>query len=97
MSVYGGSDPFTATASDIMVVNPAAVDVTLKITNTGSSAATPTCTVEASDSSGAYSGVNAGSLGSPVQPGQTVTSVMEVTITNQGAQYVTSATVSCSG
>jgi hypothetical protein len=79
------------------VINPAAVDVTLKVTNTGSSPATPMCTVDATDSSGAYSGVNAGSLSSAVQPGQTTTTVMEVTITNQGAQYVTSATVSCSG
>lgn len=97
VSVFGATDPFTAKTDGIMVVNPAAVDVTLKITNTSSSPATPTCTVDASDSSGAYSGVNEGSLSEPVQPGQTMTSVMEVTITHQGAQYVTSATVSCSG
>ena len=95
--VNGSRATFTAREDGITVVNPAAVDVTLKVTNTGTSPATPSCTVNASDSSGAYTGINEGTLSGPVQPGQTVTTVMEITITHQGAQYVTQATVSCVG
>lgn len=98
VSVYGGSSgSFSAKATDMTVVNPATLAVTFKVTNTGSSAATPMCMVDVTDASGTYSGADEGSLSNPVQPGATVTSVMQVTVTHQGAQYVTSATVSCSG
>jgi hypothetical protein len=77
------------------VVNPADLSVYFSVTNTGKTAGEPQCTVNASDPSGAYSGFGAGTLASPVQPGRTEDSIMDVTITSQGAQYVTSVTVTC--
>jgi hypothetical protein len=98
VSVYGGSSgSFKARVAGTNVVNPATLAVTIQVTNTGSSAAAPDCTVDASDASGTYSGANEGTFSSAIAPGQTSTSVMEVTITGQGARYVTSATVTCSG
>ena len=88
-----GASPFKATVAGYTVVNPA-LSVAFHITNTGSSAAIPTCTVDASDESGAYSGVNEGSLSDPVAAGATATTDMNVTVSNQGAQYITSVTVS---
>lgn len=91
----GGPSPWKAAVGDTAVINPADLAVTVHVTNTGKTAATPTCTVRASDPSGAYTGFDEGTLANPVQPGQTVTYVDNVTISGQGAQYVTSATVSC--
>ncbi len=76
-------------------INPADLDVTVKVTNTGSKAGAPYCTVSAQDGSGAYHGFNAGTLSSSVAPGTTETFVLPITITSQGAQYVTQATASC--
>ena len=90
-----GPSPWKATVGDSVVINPADLAVTVHVTNTGSTAATPTCTVQASDPSGTYTGFDQGTLTSPVQAGQTTTYVDNVTITHEGAQYVTSVTVSC--
>ena len=91
----GSGGSFKAVVADYVVINPADLAVTIHVTNTGSSAATPTCTVDAQDPSGAYSGVDVGTLASPVAAGQTTTYVDNVTITHEGAQYVTQVTVSC--
>lgn len=93
----GPSASFRARVADYTVIDPADLAVTIKVTNTGKAAGTPDCTVQASDPSGADSGINEGTMSSAVRPGQTVTTVMQVTITHQGAQYVDQATVSCTG
>jgi len=91
----GSGGSFKATVAGYTVINPADLSVAVHVTNTGSSAATPTCTVKANDPSYAYTGFDEGTLTSPVPAGQTVTYVDNVTITGQGAQYVTQVTVSC--
>lgn len=93
----GGPSPYKAVVGDMTVINPADLAVTVHVTNTGKTAGTPTCTVSASDPSGTYTGFDVGTLTSPVAAGQTTTYVDNVTITHQGAAYVTSATVSCQG
>lgn len=96
-SLVGGGSGATwkATVENYQVTNPADLGVTVQVTNTGSKAAKPTCMVRAEDPSGAYSGFDEGTLTSPVQPGRTATYVDNVTITHQGARYVTQVTVSC--
>lgn len=89
----GGS--FTAKVSGTTVVNPATLAVAITVTNTGTSPATPDCTVDATDPSGAYSGVNEGSFATAIPAGQANTAVIDVTIASQGAQYVTDTTVTC--
>lgn len=91
----GSSSSWKATTGGTAVINPGDVAVTVHVTNTGKSAATPTCTVQVSDPAGSYTGIDQGTLSSPVQPGQTVTYVDNVSVSNNGAQYVTDATVSC--
>ena len=95
VATSGGSGGSFKTAVSYTVNNPADLAVAVHDTNTGKTAATPTCTVSASDPSGAYTGFDEGTLDNPVPAGQTVTYVDNVTITGQGAQYVTSVTVSC--
>lgn len=91
----GSGASWKATVGGTAVINPADLAVTVHVTNTGKTAGTPTCKVQANDPSYAYTGFDEGTLTNPVQPGQTVTYVDNVTITGQGAQYVTQATVSC--
>jgi hypothetical protein len=93
--VGSGGTTYRAVVEHTAVINPADLAVTIQVTNTGRNAGSPDCTVQASDASDAYTGINEGTLSGKVQPGQTVTSVMNLIITHQGAQYVTSATVSC--
>ena len=100
VSSLGGSGKkakYTATVdtSNIVVINPATVSLSFQVKNTGNAAGQPWCTLQASDANDTYSGTDYFQLSSPIQPGQTSTSADSLTITNQGAQYVTQATISC--
>lgn len=95
VATSGGGGSWKAVVRNYVVINPADLAVTVRVTNTGSSAETPTCTVDASDPSGAYSGIDQATLQGTVAPGATANYVDNVTITGQGAAYVTSVTVSC--
>ncbi len=99
-SALGGSSKkakYTATVdtSNIAVINPATVSLSFKVTNTGNAPGQPWCTTHASDVNDTYSGTDYFQLSSHIQPGQTSTSADSITITKQGAQYVTQATISC--
>lgn len=96
----GGSSKkakFSATmpVDQFSVINPATLAVTFHITNTGNAAGSPTCQIEAEDVNYTYSGVDSVQM-KPIQPGQTITSVDNLTITKQGAQYVTQGKITCS-
>jgi hypothetical protein len=75
-----------------VVINPADLAVTVRVTNTGQQAGTPTCTVNASDPSGAYNGFDQESLNGTIKAGQFS---VYVTITHQGAQCVTQVSARC--
>lgn len=87
---------FTATidTTNFNVVNPATLSVTIHVTNTGDAAGTPTCTINVNDANSTYTGADLATLSS-VEPGKTVTTVDNVTITKQGAQYVTAGKIDC--
>jgi hypothetical protein len=86
---------YKASVAFTKVVNPADLAVYFTVKNTGGSAGSPQCTVNASDPSGAYTGFNSGTVASAIQPGATEKNMINVTITSQGAKYVTSVTVTC--
>jgi hypothetical protein len=91
----GGGTTYKAKVQDYNVINPADLGVTVQVTNTGSKAGTPSCTIDAQDPSFAYSGVDVATLKDPVAPGATTHFADNITITGQGAQYVTQVTVKC--
>jgi hypothetical protein len=91
----GGGAKWKASVKNYQVINPADLGVTVQVTNTGTKPGAPTCTVQAQDPSYAYTGIDVVTLNIPVQPGHTATYVDNVTITHQGAQYVTQVTVKC--
>jgi len=95
-SALGGSKPaWKARVQDYVVINPADLAVTVRVTNTGKAAGTPTCTVQAQDAAAAYTGFDTATLKGAIQPGSFAVYVDNVTITHQGAKYVTQVTVSC--
>ncbi len=89
------SAKYTAHVQDQLVINPADLAVTIRVTNSGKAAGTPECTVQASDPGGAYTGTDVGTLNSPIKAGAFAVYVDNVTITGQGAGYVTQVSVSC--
>src|SRR5579872_67569 len=91
----GPGTTFRARVEHYTVINPADLAVVVQVTNTGTRAAKPACTVTAQDASGAYSGFDSGTLTDPVPPGQTVTYVDNLVITGQGAGFVTQADAKC--
>jgi hypothetical protein len=91
----GGGAKFTATVMGYNPVNPADLAVYVQVTNTSSKPGTPACTINAQDASYAYHGIDIVTLQGSVAAGQTTHFEDNVTITSQGAQYVTQVTVSC--
>lgn len=95
VSLFNGTPSFSATASSFLALSPTDVAVTLKVTNTGSASATPTCVVQVHDPTFQYQGIGSGQLDAPVAPGSTVTTAMNVRISSGAAALITAATVKC--
>lgn len=92
----GAKADYQATSTGITAINPATVSVSFRVTNVGSVSGTPTCTIEVQDPSYAYHGVDEFKLPESVDPGQTINSAdPSITITKQGAAYVTAADLKC--
>jgi hypothetical protein len=91
----GPSASYRARVTGWTVVDPADISVSFRVTNTGKAAGAPDCTVQASSPTGSYSGINEGTLSGQIAPGSSAVTAMPVTITGQGARYVTQVTVSC--
>jgi hypothetical protein len=92
----GGGTTYRATAISRLAVNPATLAVTVRVTDTGKTAGTPSCTINAGDPSGAYSGDDIATLKKAIQPGQSVLFADDLVITHQGARYITQVSVNCS-
>lgn len=80
--------------SNASVINPATLGVGFHVKNVGDAPGAPTCTIQVGDVNYTYDGTDQVTLGT-VQPGQTVASADNLTITKQGAQYVTTGTINC--
>jgi hypothetical protein len=93
----GGSTTrsYPAAVDGSAVVNPATLAVRFHVTNDGSQAVTPNCTLKAQDVSGTYSGYDIFTPTSPVAPGATQNLVGHLTITKQGASYADQFSLSC--
>lgn len=87
---------FSGSVTGISVINPASVNVQFTISNTGTSAGTPNCSVRVQDPSGAYTGSDSPSISAPIAVGASLSGNMNLIVTGQGAQYATQGTVTCS-
>jgi hypothetical protein len=92
----GPAPHYRAMVTGLHVLDPATLDVTVRVTNTGKAAGKPDCIVSAQNAGGAYHGVNEGTAKASLAPGAAVTLAMPVTITGQGAEFATQAKATCS-
>jgi hypothetical protein len=78
-----------------VLVDDQTVSVGFRVKNIGKTDGTPFCTVNAHDTNSDYYGGNNGKLDSSIKVGDSTATAMPVTITKHGAQYVTTADVTC--
>ena len=81
--------------TDIAVVDPATVAITVRVTNIGAGPALPTCILQARDPSGRHRGSGMFALKDPVGPGRTTSFTARLQVSGLGAQAVTEATAVC--
>jgi len=89
---------FSATVVDVSALDPGEATVSISVTNSGSKPQIPFCAISLSSPGGAYTGFDQLSTTDAIDSGQSVTMTGTITITNNGATYVTAgdSTVSCS-
>lgn len=76
-------------------VNPATVSVVWNVTNDGTQPVKPKCTIRMQDSSGTYRGFDIFELQDAIEPSQTKQVIGQLTITKEGADYVTEFSGEC--
>lgn len=86
---------FDGTVLSVTAVDPATVEVTIDVENTGSSDGVAQCTITAGNAGGAYSGFDTWTTDDAISAGDTKKMSGPITITGQGAQYVTTASADC--
>jgi hypothetical protein len=88
----GGTNvSYSASIASMQPINPAAVSVSVQVTNTGSSSGTPACTVHVRSPNGAYTGEGVLTAQQTLPKGSQTTLQGTITVTHQGAHSVTSA------
>ena len=75
-------------------LNPATLQVLVIVTNTGLGGGAPSCFVQAEDASGTYKGYDWFRL-DPIAAGESHPFTAQLVITNEGAAWVTEASVRC--
>lgn len=86
---------YSATIVGSAVIDPATVGAMVEVKNTGTAPGKPQCTVTAKSSNGSYSGFKIDTATQDLKPGETYNNYDKVTVTNQGAAYVTDVTIVC--
>lgn len=89
------SPAYESTVTDYKVVNPATIQFTARVKNTGNGSGTPNCKVKGTDSSGTYKGYDYFKI-DPLEPSKEQTFNGNITITKEGAVYVTDMQITCS-
>lgn len=87
---------FTTEVVSYDPVDPATLNVIVKITNSGEAAKVPSCEIAGSNANGSYKGFDLFELTDPIEPGGSYTFNGNITITNEGSFYVTEVTADCS-
>jgi hypothetical protein len=77
-------------------VNPATLSVVFKVTNNGTQPVKPSCTIRMQDSSGTYKGYDIFDIIDPIEGSQTKQVIVQLTITNEGAEFADQFSGECS-
>lgn len=102
VALAGGSEAkepkstFEAKVTNISVIDPATVQAEVMVKNTGQMAAIPSCKVNVSNAGSTYVGHEVfEGLDKKLQPGEQWYFRGNITVTNQGAAYITEGSASC--
>jgi hypothetical protein len=85
---------YAATIDGTAVINPATLAVRFSVTNDGTQTVTPSCKIDAKDPSSTYRGFDIFVI-DPIKPGGIEHAAGNLTITKEGASFVTDLTISC--
>ena len=108
IGAFGGSDSsssssgttktrnYPASIERISVVNPASVRVIFTVKNDGTVEVKPSCTIKVSDESSTYTGFDIFNFDQALSPGQQKNGAGVITVTKQGAAFVTKGSIVCS-
>ena len=77
------------------VINPATISVAFNVTNDGTQPIQPKCTIRMQDSSGTYKGFDFFDITDAIAASQTKQVVVQLTITNEGAEFADSFSGEC--
>ena len=89
-----GARIYPASVDGYAVVDPATIVVRFTVRNDGIKAVSPTCTISLQNAGGAYHGFDIFTMNS-ISAGTTTHATGKITITSQGALYVTQSSISC--
>jgi hypothetical protein len=95
VQLFGGRAQFHTKVTEISVIDPQTVSVSFEITNSGQASGTPWCSVTVKSPNSAYQGSDYFLVANPIYAGQTSSLADSVDVSAQGAQFITSAKVSC--
>lgn len=88
---------FSGSVGTMQILDPAEVTVAITVTNTSQVTGKPSfCEVDLQSPDGAYNGHASDDRAPTLQPGQTWSDDVTMTISNQGATYITGGSVQCS-
>lgn len=92
-----GKAKYTATMQQdgFIIVNPATLRVYGEVKNTGTASGKPSCTVQAHDGNYTYTGTDIVTRTSDLKVGGQWDFVDDLTVTHQGAAYVTKVDLDC--
>ena len=107
VAIFGSNDETTTTVTpssnaifsgkilSSKVINPATVQVKFEITNSGTDAGIPSCIVRVQDASNTYKGFDSPIFDYSIEPNSSITGAVNLTVTKEGAIFVTQGEVSC--
>lgn len=77
-------------------VNPATLSVVFNVTNDGTQPVKPSCKIRMQDASGTYKGFDIFEITDAIEASQTRQVIVQLTITNEGAEYANQFSGECS-
>lgn len=83
------------TVTNIVPLNPATVKMFFRVENIGKASGTPKCTLDVRDPGYNYTGFTFINAKDPIKPGKYANFTATITVTNEGATYVTRGTAKC--
>jgi hypothetical protein len=89
-----GARVYPASVDGYAVVDPATIAVRFTVHNDGTQAVSPACTISLQNAGGSYHGFDVFYM-NPISAGGVTHGTGNITITSQGAQFVTQSSISC--